>query len=519
MWAQRRASAWHDDYVVDVEYTDPLMLWLNPERLSFACVMNGQPPLPRTRPLVWVELGCGNGLQACAVAAGDPGVQVWACDFNPAHIERARQRAEAAGLDNCTFVEASFQQLVDDPSIGPNHVDVVVAHGVFTWVSKHNRALIGEFVRQRLRPGGLVYVSHSVSTGWSSIASLAETMRLSARGSGLRSDDAVLAAVHELRRVADAGAAFFPMPLREQDMVDSWPERDPRYLAHDFLVGRYEPVMFDEVAEVMAAAQCVYVGDAVQADQNPEWRAPEALRPVLESAADLVEREMLRDVISQRGFRCDVFRRGDLHPSIGDLEQWVGDIRLIGLGKALQPDETVPLAYSTATLDAAFLQPVLAALHEGPISLRALRAIHPDLALDDLRYIASLLVRGEFAAPMVPGWDGSGAVESCRRFNRMVIGENGRGADHGLLLAPATGSFVAVDPVEAIALGEWWNGDATEVDTVADAVIARLRATGRVIRENGELLDDPAREREVARARAATARDLHDGVAGTLGLA
>ena len=161
---------------------------LNPARLSLTCVLNGQPPLPSTRPLVWAELGCGNGLQACAVAAGDPTMQVWACDFNPVHVERARRRAELAGLDNCTFEEASFQQLIDDPSIGPPQVDVVVAHGVFTWVSKHNQALIGEFIRHRLRPGGVVYVSYSVSTGWSSISPLAETMRLHASASRLRRD-------------------------------------------------------------------------------------------------------------------------------------------------------------------------------------------------------------------------------------------------------------------------------------------------------------------------------------------
>ena len=64
MWGDRTGSAWHDDYVVDVEYTDPLMPWINPAHLSMACVLAGQPPLPSGRPLVWAELGCGNGLQA-----------------------------------------------------------------------------------------------------------------------------------------------------------------------------------------------------------------------------------------------------------------------------------------------------------------------------------------------------------------------------------------------------------------------------------------------------------------------
>ena len=105
---------------------------MTPGWLSFACLLHGQPPLDATRPLTFMELGCGNGLTSCLVAATYPGVSVWGYDFNPAHVERARHYASAAGLANCVFEEASFEELASSPEAGPRQVDVIALHGVYT---------------------------------------------------------------------------------------------------------------------------------------------------------------------------------------------------------------------------------------------------------------------------------------------------------------------------------------------------------------------------------------------------
>ena len=84
-------TAWSDGYVVDVPYLESAFPELTPAWLSMTSVLNGQPPLDTKRPLTYVELGCGNGLSSCVVAATCPQLEVWACDFNPAHVERARR--------------------------------------------------------------------------------------------------------------------------------------------------------------------------------------------------------------------------------------------------------------------------------------------------------------------------------------------------------------------------------------------------------------------------------------------
>ncbi len=106
-------------------------------------VFNGEPPLDLGRQLVWLDLGCGTGLGTCTVAAGNPSVEVWGVDYNPAHIERGRDLARRAGLTNCHFAEVSFEELAQDCRLGPDEVDVVIVNGVYSWVSGANQRHIG----------------------------------------------------------------------------------------------------------------------------------------------------------------------------------------------------------------------------------------------------------------------------------------------------------------------------------------------------------------------------------------
>ena len=59
----------------------------------------------------YLELGCGVGIGALLTAAANPGWQVTAIDYNPAHIAIGMSLARAARLDNIRFLEADITQL------------------------------------------------------------------------------------------------------------------------------------------------------------------------------------------------------------------------------------------------------------------------------------------------------------------------------------------------------------------------------------------------------------------------
>src|SRR5580692_11674518 len=111
-------AQWNDGYVTDVAYTSNVYRETTPPWVALTALLLGQLPPDLIRPFRYADLGCGNGMTAVFVAATCPQAEVWGFDFNPAHIETARNWAAAAGLTNITFVETSFAELAALPANG-----------------------------------------------------------------------------------------------------------------------------------------------------------------------------------------------------------------------------------------------------------------------------------------------------------------------------------------------------------------------------------------------------------------
>ena len=118
--------------------------------------MYGLEPIDLENGFTHCDLGCGRGLTSLIMAANYPQGEFYATDYSPLHIEQAKQLAEQAGLTNVHFLELSFQELVDDPSLIPP-CDFMTLHGIYTWVNDENRQHVNTILKQNLKPGGFVY--------------------------------------------------------------------------------------------------------------------------------------------------------------------------------------------------------------------------------------------------------------------------------------------------------------------------------------------------------------------------
>ena len=82
------ASGWGGGYVTDVPYIPGYYRHQSPLHLNLVCLIGGVAGLDLApgRPLSYLELGCGRGFGALALAVCNPAWQVLGIDFNPAHI-------------------------------------------------------------------------------------------------------------------------------------------------------------------------------------------------------------------------------------------------------------------------------------------------------------------------------------------------------------------------------------------------------------------------------------------------
>jgi SAM-dependent methyltransferase len=165
-----RMADWSDGYVTEVQYTGKFFPHMAPGAMAFACVRQGVRP-PQLGPgSTYLELGCGQGFGLNLLAAANPDMRFWGVDFLPGQI--AKRLATAAGLDNVTFDDLSFEQVLALPEGRIPRCDVIALHGVLSWISPEHRAQVVRILDRHLKPGGLVSVSYNALPGWSALGPL-----------------------------------------------------------------------------------------------------------------------------------------------------------------------------------------------------------------------------------------------------------------------------------------------------------------------------------------------------------
>lgn len=184
-------SDWTAGYVADIGYTYGYYAELNPLRIRLAFLNQG---LVYPDTLTACELGFGQGLSVNLHAAASP-TKWYGTDFNPAQASFAEDLTKSSGSGAKLYDEtfSDFARRQDLPEF-----DYIGLHGIWSWVSDENRATIVEFIRRKLKTGGVLYISYNTLPGWAAFAPMRHLMTehaevISSEGKGIvsRVNDAI----------------------------------------------------------------------------------------------------------------------------------------------------------------------------------------------------------------------------------------------------------------------------------------------------------------------------------------
>jgi SAM-dependent methyltransferase len=296
---------WTSGYVADIGYTYGYYLELNPQRVKLAFLNAG---LVAPEFGAACELGFGQGLSANMHAAAS--VCSWhGTDFNPAQAGFAQELSTASGANAHLFDEA-FDEFAkrDMPDF-----DYIGLHGIWSWISDENRRVIVDFIRKKLKVGGVLYISYNTLPGWSTFAPMRHLMTehaevIGANGSGIVSR--IDGALKFTERLLATNPLFAKVNPLIAEKVNQIKDQNRHYLAHEYFNRDWHPMHFGSMAKWLEPAKLTYACSAHYLDYVDTVNLTQEQQAFLADIYDPMFKQTVRDFMVNQQFRKDYWVKG-----------------------------------------------------------------------------------------------------------------------------------------------------------------------------------------------------------------
>jgi len=434
---------WTAGYVADIGYTYGYYTELNPARVTLAFLNAGLvPPQVGTA----CELGFGQGLSANLHAAASV-VQWHGTDFNPAQAGFAQEMAAASGASAHLYDQAfaEFCSRADLPDF-----DYIGLHGIWSWISDENRAVIVDFVRRKLKVGGVLYISYNTLPGWAAFAPMrhlmtehAEVLGTEGRGIVSRIDGAM--------DFAEKLLATNPLFSRANPLVGERLKQmkghNRHYLAHEYFNRDWHPMHFATMAEWLEPAKVQYACSANLLDAIDGVNLTAEQQAFLNEIPDPMFRQTTRDFMVNQQFRKDYWVKGARR--MGGLDQLraLQALRLMLVSHHADVPLKVTGALGEASLNASIYKPVLDIIADHqPRSLGDLEAelSGTGITFAQLLQVVVVLTGAGHLLPVVSDAAADAAATTTARANTWLMQRARGSADISYLASPVSGGGVVV---------------------------------------------------------------------------
>jgi len=437
-------SGWGAGYVTDIAYVPGYYPNQSPLHLELACLLGGVAGIEVAagRPLSYLELGCGHGFGALALAASNPAWRITGVDFNPTHIAAARELAGAAGIDNATFIEADLATLVRQPREREvPEADIVTMHGLWSWVGDDVRAGVVALLAEKVRAGGVVQLSYNALPTWQGALGMQRLLREAGQRLATRSDRQAEAGADFVRALAEAGALHLSSSTFVTRLLEHLGHAHPTYLAHEYMAAAWRPTFHADVVAALADAKLSWVASAQLIENFPSLMLGKETQQLVDRFDDPVMRELIRDMCVERPLRQDVFVRGPRRLSPEERDDALKEVTLALLRSPKDFCWEVDAPAGKANLGPDFFRPIVEALWTGPRRVGDLLAM-PELPRhDNPAEVVGMLV-GTSQAIRVLG-PGTEPEERVRRLNAAAARRFARGDNLNTAMALATSGIGA----------------------------------------------------------------------------
>ena len=297
---------WTSGYVADIGYTFGYYQELNPLRARLAFLNAGLVP-PENG--VHCELGYGQGMSANIHAAAS-GSTWYGSDFNPSQAAFAQSLAAASGA-NAHLTDEAFADFCTRTDLP--EFDSIGLHGIWSWINDENRVIIVDFIRRKLKVGGVLYISYNTQPGWAAMVPMrdlltehSEVMGVAGQGIVKRIDGAL--------EFADKLLATNPSYLKANpmltDRLKGMKAHDRNYLAHEYFNRDWLPMPFSKMAQWLEPAKVGFACSADYLGHLDVLNLTTEQLALLKEIPDAMFEQTVRDFMVNQQFRKDYWVKG-----------------------------------------------------------------------------------------------------------------------------------------------------------------------------------------------------------------
>lgn len=348
-------SNWTSGYVTDIGYTFGYYTELNPQRIKQIFAYAG---LKYPEVGAACELGFGQGMSVNMHAAASA-IEWCGTDFNPAQASFAQELAVVSGSGAKLF-DDSFASFANRPDL-PDF-DFIGVHGIWSWISDENRSIMVDFIRRKLKVGGILYISYNTLPGWVAFAPIRHLMTEHAETMG-SDGHGIIARINSALEFSEKLLAANPMFARANpntaDRFKKLKDQNRHYLAHEYFNRDWHPMYFSAMANWLSSAKLTYACSAHHLDHIDAINLTNEQIQFLKNIPDGEFRETVRDFMVNQQFRRDYWIKGARKLSPLEQNESIRALRIILLTHRTDILLKVSGTLGEATLSASVYAPIL----------------------------------------------------------------------------------------------------------------------------------------------------------------
>lgn len=478
---------WTSGYLTDIGYTHGYYLELNPLRAQLAFLNAG---LVAPECGTACELGFGQGLSANLHAAASV-IQWHGTDFNPSQAGFAQELAAVAG-HGAQLADQAFDAFAARGDLP--EFDYIGLHGVWSWISDSNRTTIVDFIRRKLKVGGVLYISYNTQPGWADMVPMRGLLTAHAEVMGTRGQgivpriDAALQFAQRLLATNPGYAKDNPHVAHKLQVIQG---ENRHYVAHEYFNRDWAPMSFADVGQWLAPAKLDFACSANYLDCVEQINLSAEQQALLRELPDAMFRQTVRDFMVNPLLRKDYWVKGARRLDPVAQAEALRAHRVVLVTPRAEVSLKVAGALGEASLQEAVYHPILDALADHqPHTLGQLEQAVQGHHIAFAQIVQAVMILAANATLMAA--QDEALIVTARKctdkLNAHLIRKARGSADILFLASPVTGGGVVVHRFQQLFLLAIRQGKNQPAEW-AQLVLQTLAVQGQKVVKDGKTLE------------------------------